>query len=124
MITSYDPEAIVEGPWMEFHFDTFTAPPTSVVLARSERCDQAFRQDCHLGVQFHPEITPAEFETWAGRWTGTPIEARLEKLGVTTEALRAETAERAEASRIASWRLFDDFGRRAGLVRHAAEATA
>ncbi|MCD2194487.1 type 1 glutamine amidotransferase [Actinomycetospora endophytica] len=123
-ITSYEPDVIVEGPWMEFHFDAFTAPPTSEVLARSPRCDQAFRQDRHLGVQFHPEITPAEFETWATRWTGTAIEARFAELGISTEGLRAETAERADASRVASWRLFDDFGRRAGLLRHPAEATA
>jgi GMP synthase-like glutamine amidotransferase len=121
-ITSHVPDVIADGPWMEFHFDTFTAPPTSEVLARSERCDQAFRQGCHLGVQFHPEITPAEFETWVSRWTGTPIEDRFDELGVTTEGLRAETAERAEASRLASWRLFDDFGRRAGLLRREAGA--
>jgi GMP synthase (glutamine-hydrolysing) len=123
-ITSRVPDVIVEGPWMEFHFDTFTAPPTSEVLARSARCDQAFRQDHHLGVQFHPEITPAEFETWVARWTGTSIEDSFEELGVTTEGLRAETAERAEDSRVASWRLFDDFGHRAGLLRQEAGATA
>ena len=123
-ISSYDPDVIVEGPWMEFHFDTFTAPPTSEVLARSERCDQAFRQDRHLGVQFHPEITPAEFETWVARWTGTSIEDSFDELGISTEGLRAETAERAEGSRVASWRLFDDFGRRAGLLRQVAGATA
>jgi GMP synthase-like glutamine amidotransferase len=123
-ITSSEPDVIVEGPWMEFHFDTFTAPPTSEVLARSERCDQAFRQDRHLGVQFHPEITPAEFETWVARWTGTSIEDSFDELGISTEGLRAETAERQEASRVASWRLFDDFGRRAGLLRQVAGATA
>ncbi len=119
-ISTAAPDVVVEGPWMEFHFDTFTAPETSQVLARTDRCDQAFRQERHLGVQFHPEITPAEFETWVARWTGTSIEARFESLGISTEALRAETAERAEASRAASWRLFDDFGRRAGLVRQEA----
>ncbi len=123
-ISSYDPDVIVEGPWMEFHFDTFTAPPTSEVLARSERCDQAFRQDRHLGVQFHPEITPAEFETWVARWTGTSIEDSFDELGISHGGLRAETAERAEGSRVASWRLFDDFGRRAGLLRQVAGATA
>jgi GMP synthase (glutamine-hydrolysing) len=123
-ITTSEPGVVVEGPWMEFHFDTFTAPASSQVLARSERCDQAFRQDQHLGVQFHPEITPAEFETWAGRWSGTIIEERLTAMGLSTEALRAETAERAEDSRVASWRLFDDFGRRAGLLRDDEEAGA
>lgn len=123
-ITSAAPDVIAEGPWMEFHFDTFTAPPDSEILARSEHCDQAFRRGCHLGLQFHPEITPAEFETWVSRWTGTSIEARFGELGITTEGLRAETAERAEASRLASWQLFDDFGRRSGLIRQEATVGA
>lgn len=113
-ITSTDP-AIDDGPWMEFHFDSFTAPRDAEVLARSERCDQAFRVGIHLGVQFHPEITPGEYEVWVARWTGTPIEARFDELGITTEGLRAEVAERAEDSRVRAWRLFDDFGHRAGL---------
>jgi GMP synthase (glutamine-hydrolysing) len=121
-ISTSVPDVIVEGPWMEFHFDSFTAPASSQVLARSERCDQAFRQGRCLGVQFHPEITPSEFETWVSRWTGTSIEARFDELGISTPGLRAETAERAEASRVASWRLFDDFGRRAGLLRAEAGA--
>jgi GMP synthase (glutamine-hydrolysing) len=117
-------DAIDDGPWMEFHFDSFTAPPTSEVLARSERCDQAFRLDRHLGVQFHPEITPDEFEIWAGRWTGTALEDRFDELGITTAGLRAEVAERAESSRVRSWRLFDDFGARAGLLPTTAEVRA
>lgn len=114
-ITTLAPDVVATGPWMEFHFDSFTAPPQAEVLAVSERCTQAFRAGAHLGVQFHPEITPAEFETWVARWTGTPLEERLPELGVDTDALRAETAERAEESRMASWVLFDAFADRAGL---------
>ncbi|MDD7937906.1 type 1 glutamine amidotransferase [Actinomycetospora lutea] len=115
-ITTVAPEIVSPGPWMEFHFDTFTPPPQAEVLATSERCTQAFREGAHLGVQFHPEITPAELETWIARWTGTPLEARLPELGVDPEALRAETAARAEESRAASWVLFDAFAERAGLL--------
>ena len=114
------PDVVVEGPWMEFHFDTFTTPPQAQRLAYSANCDQAFRCGPHLGVQFHPEITPAEFETWVARWTGTVIEERFGELGVDEDALRAETAERAEASRVASWRLYDDFAERTGLLRPTA----
>lgn len=116
-ITTAAPEIVSPGPWMEFHFDTFTPPPRAEVLATSERCTQAFRDGPHLGVQFHPEITPAELETWISRWTGTPLEARLSELGVDQDALRAETAARAEESRAASRVLFDAFAERAGLVR-------
>lgn len=123
-ITSSDP-AIDEGPWMEFHFDSFTAPRDAEVLARSERCDQAFRVGPHLGVQFHPEITPGQYETWVARWTGTSIEAAFDDLGITTEGLRAEVAERAEESRLRAWRLFDVFGGRTGLrTAQGAEANA
>lgn len=121
-VTTAAPDAVADGPWMEFHFDSFTPPPGAEVLAWSERCSQAFRDGAHLGVQFHPEITPTGFETWVARWTGTPLEARLPELGIDVDALRAETADRAEASRAASWVLFDAFAARAGLVaRGAAE---
>jgi GMP synthase (glutamine-hydrolysing) len=118
-ITTHAGDLVVPGPWMEFHFDSFTAPPQAEVLAVSPRCTQAFRDGTHLGVQFHPEITPAEFETWVDRWTGTPLEDRLPELGIDTDALRAETAARAEESRTASWVLFDAFADRAGLVTGA-----
>jgi GMP synthase (glutamine-hydrolysing) len=118
-ITTLVPDVVAPGPWMEFHFDSLTPPPDAEVLAVSERCTQAFRDGVHLGVQFHPEITPAGYETWVARWTGTPLEDRLPELGVDPEALRAETAARAEESRAASWLLFDAFGDRAGLLARA-----
>ena len=115
-ITTHAPDVIAAGPWMEFHFDTFTTPPGAERLASSDLCDQAFRAGPHVGLQFHPEITPASFETWVQRWTGTELEERLPSLGVSTEGLRAETAARAETSRGASWRIYDDFAARAGLL--------
>jgi GMP synthase (glutamine-hydrolysing) len=118
-ITTHDPEIVAPGPWMEFHFDTFTRPPGAEVLAVSPRCTQAFRDGVHLGVQFHPEITPAELETWMARWAGTALEARLPELGVDPAALRDETAARADESRARSWVLFDAFAVRAGLVPDA-----
>ena len=108
-------DVVAPGPWMEFHFDTFTAPADAEVLATSPRCTQAFRRGAHLGLQFHPEVTPASVETWIARWTGTPLEDELPALGVSSEGLRAETAARAEESRRHSWVLFDDFAARAGL---------
>ena len=114
-VATDEPATVATGPWMEFHFDTFTTPPGAERLATSALCDQAFRAGPHLGVQFHPEITPAAFETWARRWAGTELEARLPALGVSTEGLRAEIAERAGASRAASWALFDAFAARAGI---------
>src|SRR4051812_17529696 len=53
------------GPWPVFHYDTITAPPSSTVVARSDRHVHAFVQGPHLGVQFHPEVTPESLEEWA-----------------------------------------------------------
>lgn len=107
--------AVASGPWMEFHFDVFTSPPGARVLARSELCDQAFRLGPHLGVQFHPEVTPASVETWIERWAGTELEDRLPTLGVTSQGLRDDTARLAPASRAASRVLYDAFAEGAGL---------
>lgn len=118
-----EPATVAAGPWLEFHFDTFTTPPGAERLATSALCDQAFRAGPHLGVQFHPEITPAAFDTWAQRWAGTELEERLPALGVSTEGLRAEIAARAGASRAASWGLFDAFAAQAGLTPRMLVAT-
>jgi GMP synthase-like glutamine amidotransferase len=40
-----------------WHRDRFEPPPGARVLARTERCTQAFRVGRSLGVQFHPETT-------------------------------------------------------------------
>lgn len=110
-----EPRTIAPGPWLQFHSDSFTAPPGAELLARSPACDQAFRAGPHLGVQFHPEITPAEFEIWVASWEGTSFEASLPSLGVTVDRLRSEIARRAGASRAASWTLFDGFAAQAHL---------
>lgn len=114
-VRTAEPATIAPGPWMEFHFDVFTAPPGSRLLATSDLCDQAFRLGPHLGVQFHPEVTPASVETWIARWVGTDFEARLPALGVSNESLRADTARRAAASREASRTIWDSFATQAGL---------
>lgn len=115
-VETREPRTIEPGPWLQFHSDSFTSPPGSEVLARSAAGDQAFRVGPHLGVQFHPEITPAEFEVWAASWRGTAFEASLPSLGVTADGVREEIARRAGASRAASRRLFDAFAEQAGLA--------
>ena len=67
-VESLDP-AVPAGPWMEFHHDAFTLPPGATPLARSEAGLQAFAHGPHLGVQFHPEISPDVFAAWAESWS-------------------------------------------------------
>ncbi len=48
-----------------WHGDTFDVPERAEVLAHSERYVQAFRLGPQAyGVQFHPEVVPAELERW------------------------------------------------------------
>lgn len=48
-----------------WHGDTFDLPPGAEVLARSDHYVQAFRLGAFAyGVQFHPEVVPAELESW------------------------------------------------------------
>jgi GMP synthase (glutamine-hydrolysing) len=63
-IESLDAARIPPGPWLEWHEDTFTAPPGAEALARTEASLQAFVAGIHTGVQFHPEVT----REIVGRW--------------------------------------------------------
>ena len=52
------------GPWFQFHYDRWTAPPDAVEIARNSIASQAFILRRNLAVQFHPEITPYGFMLW------------------------------------------------------------
>jgi GMP synthase (glutamine-hydrolysing) len=63
-----DPRSDVEqlrGPWLSWHYDAIDLPPGAVELARSDGTLQAFALGPHLGLQFHPEATPAIWRGWA-----------------------------------------------------------
>ena len=109
------PRQIPAGPWMEFHDDVLTPPPSAVILARNRpgglpgEVVQAFRQGRHLGVQFHPEITPPVFEAWIESWEAAGQLDDLAAAGVDIEALRAEIAERAPVTEAACRELVAGF---------------
>ncbi|HET6711057.1 type 1 glutamine amidotransferase [Amycolatopsis sp.] len=60
------PDLVPSGPWFQWHFDRFTVPPGAVELARNTAAPQAYRIGRSLGVQFHPEVTPAGIRRWVG----------------------------------------------------------
>jgi GMP synthase-like glutamine amidotransferase len=92
-LDSADPDALPSGTWLEFHYDTFTLPPRALPLAYNEVGLQAFRLGPHLGVQFHPEITPEVFASWRSSWTtAAAVVADLD-----VDALTAELNARAVA---------------------------
>jgi GMP synthase (glutamine-hydrolysing) len=87
---------------LQWHHYEWLLPPEGVALARSARCLQAFRIENRpvWGMQFHPEVTKADFGSWLDSWDDDPGAVET---GLDPEAIRAETAKK-----IAAW---NDVGR-------------
>jgi GMP synthase-like glutamine amidotransferase len=99
-----EPGFVAPGPWLQWHYDTFTPPPGAALLAESPAGPQAYTIGRSLGVQFHPEVTPEIVGDWvaSGR-------AQLAEVGVDGDCLLAETGERDTENRARAWRLLDTF---------------
>jgi GMP synthase (glutamine-hydrolysing) len=79
----------------QWHYYTYDLPAGAVELARSAVCTQAFRLGRNAwGVQFHPEVTLVQVQSWVDEKEEVPID---------DAALMAETRER-----IGAW---NDLGR-------------
>lgn len=109
-VETRDPHLVPAGPWFQWHFDTFTPPPGAEMVASTEMGPQAFTAGPHMGLQFHPEVTPAIMERWVEAY---PHE--LQEVGVDPAALLAETRRRAEAAQTRSRLLLESYARLAGL---------
>src|SRR5579862_6961521 len=103
-VRSSDEAAVSNGPWFQWHFDSFTPPPGSQLLADSGAGPQAFRIGRSLGLQFHPEVTPEIMDLWVEAYRH-----ELDEEGVDPDQLLRETYARADETRAAAWRLFDGF---------------
>jgi GMP synthase-like glutamine amidotransferase len=92
-------------PVFEWHGDTFDLPPGAELLAVGDGIrHQVYRRAHVVGVQFHPEVTPAEVARWADANGPDLAEA-----GKTPAQVIAECrAMDAEMDRIVA-RLFDNF---------------
>ena len=53
--TGFAPSVLTEGPWMQWHYDTFTPPAGAEVLGLSDAGPQALRIGRSFATQFHPE---------------------------------------------------------------------
>ena len=100
------------GPWFGWHADVIDPPRHAEIVARNDAGVQAFRVGPHLGVQFHPEVTPEIIDRWAGDDDGR----ELARAGIARRSLARQSSDRAEASAEAARRLFDGFLVRAGQV--------
>lgn len=103
-VRTKDPDLISEGPWFQWHFDTFTLPPGAKLLADTEVGPQAYVAGRSLGLQFHPEVTPQIMDSWVRAYRH-----ELDGDGVDPDALLEETNRLAPAVRIRTERLFNRF---------------
>ncbi len=55
----------LDRPTLVWHQDTWDLPPGATLLASTDRYPQAFRKGSALGLQPHPEATPAIARGWA-----------------------------------------------------------
>lgn len=63
-IGSRRPGLLADGPWFTWHSDQFSLPAGATLLARNDNAVQAFSHGPHVGVQFHPEVTPEIIVDW------------------------------------------------------------
>lgn len=97
-------DVVAPGRWLQWHRDAFTLPPGAELLARSAICVQAFRHGPHLGVQFHPEVTPAIASGWARDYP-----ASMARAGTDLATVRAGGEAHAASARVRAFALFDAF---------------
>jgi GMP synthase-like glutamine amidotransferase len=103
-VRSSDPELVPEGPWFQWHFDSFTVPEGATLLAESDAGPQAYVIGRSLGVQFHPEVTPQIMDEWVRVYRH-----ELDDSGVDPDALLAETHRNAASARATSRKLLDAY---------------
>jgi GMP synthase-like glutamine amidotransferase len=103
-VRTEDPELVPEGPWFQWHFDTFTLPPGATLIAESDVAPQAFVAGRHLGLQFHPEVTTEIMDDWVRVYRH-----ELDADGVDPDGLLEETKRRAPESLRMSWQLLERY---------------
>jgi GMP synthase-like glutamine amidotransferase len=63
-VSTADPQRIAAGPWFSWDDNMVRIPPGAELLAENENGPQAYGTAHHLGVQFHPEVTPGIIADW------------------------------------------------------------
>jgi GMP synthase-like glutamine amidotransferase len=109
-VRTKDPELVPEGPWFQWHFDTFELPRGSRLIADNEAGPQAYTVGRSLATQFHPEVTPQIMEDWVSVYRH-----ELDAEGVDPDRLLEETHERWHKTKASSWKLLDGWLERAAM---------
>lgn len=97
-VNTVAPDLVSSGPWMQMHFDQFTLPPGAREIARNGAALQAFTFGRNLGVQFHPEISPAVWATWQASWAANREGQLVVERGIDLQKITAEITARATES--------------------------
>jgi GMP synthase-like glutamine amidotransferase len=92
------------GPWFQYHFDRWTDGGPVRSFMRNSLSPQGFVFGRILGLQFHPEVTPATVSTWL-RAAPEEVAAADEVI----ESIEAETARLADDARSRCHLLVDVF---------------
>jgi GMP synthase-like glutamine amidotransferase len=103
-VRSRDESRVPEGPWLIWHFDSFTLPPGAELLADTLESPQAFAIGRSLGIQFHAEVRAETVADWLSKHS-----AELERQGVDTRTLLDQAPERTRDARDLALRMFDAF---------------
>jgi GMP synthase-like glutamine amidotransferase len=103
-VRTNDPDLVPDGPWFNWHFDSFTLPPGAKLIAETDAGPQAYVIGRNLGLQFHPEVTPEIMDSWVGAYRH-----ELDAEGVDPDALLEETKRRAPQARKTTERLLNNF---------------
>lgn len=101
-------DPVLAGPWPRWHGDAITAPPGAEVLAEDDGTVQALALPRAIGVQFHPEATPAILRSWAERFTATGL---VDEAALVADSARLFPARMQARANLFSW-----------LLRRATEA--
>ena len=104
-VDSTDESTIPTGPWLQWHYDVVTIPPGAEQLASNAVGPQAWRLGRMFCTQFHPEVTEAVVH----RWASGPGGDELARLGMTHEALMADTRTNLQMAEPNTNRLVDWF---------------
>jgi GMP synthase-like glutamine amidotransferase len=98
-----DPGLVSIGPWLHFNSERFAVPDGATLVASLGESASAFRLGPHLGLQFHPEATPA----LAGRWGDHYTEWLAEHGLLTPAGIRDQAKAQADEIGPRAFALFD-----------------
>ena len=103
-VRTRDESLVQEGPWLVWHFDSFTLPPTAELVADTSESPQAYAVGRSLGIQFHAEVTGETVADWLSKHSN-----ELERSGADTRRLLDEAPKRTRETRALALQLFDAF---------------